>query len=554
MSKKFIDLPQTGVVKSGDRFLLQDGLVSKQVDWDVLRGEGKFILHDTLLGATTRTDVVEGTQIRISDRGNGLFEYQVGTGGEGAGTIDAANGLQVTIVEINVDARMFGLVYDTPISNLAYEAMIAYSKVNNSSIDTSGSFTGLTSLTLRVPEDFSNLQLAVDFAYNMKVNSNVVIDVVISTGYVIDSGVHVANGNYSNIQISSIDPTVYIDPLLTDVLINGNNAVIPTLNTLIDAEGNGGYASIAIEFNSSGTVNVGAGVINGAGRGLYCNHNSSCEATGVIFTGHQGPGLWVSRTCQCECANANFSGNMQSGVGTNGNMYASRNSRINGADVIATNSGVEGIRSQRMSVITVPDIDVSGAQSYAAVATLGGKIYASTGPMIALNLQTAGLYCGNAGVLSVPTIQLSSATGDGSNAVEVRSASTCDISSGVISGFAGVGVFSNESSKVNFRDGAITGGSNILVAEQLGEISARSVIITGATGSGALAQRGGKILVSDGSITGSGSNDIAVSGGSVINADGTTTTNGIGSPDITDTNLTGGFNFADNNNRGFIWI
>lgn len=71
------------------------------------------VLHDTLAGATTRTDLFDGSQIRIIERVNSLFYVQVGTGGDGWSVIDAANGFQLVLSETGeVSAAALGVIED----------------------------------------------------------------------------------------------------------------------------------------------------------------------------------------------------------------------------------------------------------------------------------------------------------------------------------------------------------------------------------------------------------------------------------------------------------
>ena len=74
------------------------------------------------------------------------------------------------------------------------------------------------------------------------------------------------------------------------------------------------------------------------------------------------------------------------------------------------------------------------------------------------------------------------------------------------------------------------------------------------TSNGVFSDRGGFIEVANGLVTGSGSNDLVVDKGSWISAYQCVTSSSTGTaPAVSDTNLTGGFNFSNNGGRGFIW-
>jgi hypothetical protein len=94
-----------------------------------------------------------------------------------------------------------------------------------------------------------------------------------------------------------------------------------------------------------------------------------------------------------------------------------------------------------------------------------------------------------------------------------------------------------------------------LYATNGGRIAASSATITNAASFGAQARQGSTINVSDATITGSGLDDLRVTEGAIISASSCTTTNGVGTPNVIDTNLDGlgGLNAFGTSGRGIIF-
>ncbi len=397
--------------------------------------------------------------------------------------------------------------------------------------------------TAFIPSDYSTLQSAIDDLSKLRPSQDAIIDLVVETGHQPTSGILVENGDYSCFQLSSTDASV---SSAGDFSIVANNARAIVLNTIIDITNSTAFDSYKVNNGATGFIKSGAGMINGT-RGIHATNGSTCIADGAVFTGFVEAGAHSSRSSEIQATSANFSGN-STGGGLFGAVYASRNSRIHGQFMDVTNSGSSAVRAQRFAKIACPEVDVSGAQGAAFLATLGGEIYCTSGDFTANNLEGAAIVCQDGRVVVSGTFSNINSFSD--PAIECRSGSVKF--SGTVSGYSGIVVYCLEGGSSYCRGLQVTSGSHGLMAEQGGRINARSCSVSDMTGNGSVANRGGFIEINDGSITGSGGNDIAVQGGSWISAIGCTTTNGAGSPNTTDTNITA-FNFNDNGNRGFIW-
>jgi hypothetical protein len=151
----------------------------------------------------------------------------------------------------------------------------------------------LADTTVRVPTDAATLQIAFDRITPLSAQTQ--IDVVIQTGHQPASGVSVSNGDYSQWKISSIDAEVTLASSFTGVnFIYGSNAIMPTLNCLVNANtkcDNGYYA----DKGSSGVVSANCGVKYVNQTGLYADNGSKVAARSSIFTyASQGAGATAS--------------------------------------------------------------------------------------------------------------------------------------------------------------------------------------------------------------------------------------------------------------------
>lgn len=526
--------------KSTEGIILENGF---PIEEKPARQWFNYLFNSSARKTNEIIDVVDLNTNNISTLTTNLEDTKLDTGITAVPTL--AGQVARTQNERNSDlvsSEVFG-VFDN-LNDVGIKAAISYAVSNNKKIIFN------FDATIKVPTHAANIS---DAIHSVASIGNRKFTVLIEAGHVLTSGVNFKDGDYSNFTITSEDAVVPVSSSFAKSVISAINAKAATLGCLVDLNGKGNFAAYNLTNNSSGYILEGAGVLNGTGRGLYVNQGSTCTAIGAVFTGFGDAGCHVSRTSELECANANFDNNGLLG-GNFGAVYASRNSQINGADMSIQNSGGVALRAQRMAVITAPDCNASGATSYAVLATLGGKVYVSTGELIALNLKGAAVSCTNAGVVSIPNAVFSSANPLFTDiAITIRSAGVSDINGVEITGFSGTNVYASESATVCATSIKITGGTNGLVCEQGAVISARGAVISATTQNCIFTNRGGRIVVNDGNLSHTTGKDISCSGGSWINAKGCQTTTGVGTPNIADTNVAG-FNFFDNGDKGFIWV
>ena len=413
---------------------------------------------------------------------------------------------------------------------------------------------GTNNPTIKIPGRFLDLQEACDFFAGFSHNSEQTITLEMQPGFEITTPLAFVNVNSSFIEITSVDAEVKVGASFppTSSVINSVNSRPAILNTIIDVDNIVTVSSYNVSSASIASIAVGAGMKNGGDRGLHSQNGSTAYADNCVFTGFQKAGVHASRNSRVQCADADFSGNSQNPANTFGAIYASRGSVIHGPNMNATNSGAEGVRAQRGATIVCPDVDLTGCTGTAMIAN-GGTISTTSGLPIMLNLKGQALVAVSGGQAHIGAAVIAHVSGVTDPSIECRNARV--IANGVnISGQDGRGIYAEGvNAMVDIDGGVIAGGTDCLFAFEGGSINAVNSTITGASNNGATATQGGKIIIAESSVTGSGNDDLSINKGSWMSANSCTTTNGVGTPDISDTNLTGGFNFADNGNRGFIW-
>lgn len=411
-------------------------------------------------------------------------------------------------------------------------------------------------LVVNIPSDHPTMQDAIDYYHNKVLfTDGNGLAINIESGHQPSTGISVSNGDYSYIRITSDDAEVLLNSSFSggaeSSVIYSENAKGPILSCLININGVNVFNAYNATACSSAFVDAGCGMKNG-NRGMHVHNGSVCFMDSAIFTGFQQAGLHVSRAGKAQCSFATLSGNSQDPANTFGGVYASRASFIHGADIDASGSGGDGVRAQRGAVISVPGVDVSNATKIALVAVSKAEIYSGSAPPVMSNLAGQAIVAQQGAKISIDGTPITFQAGMSSIAVECRS-STIIMSSSSLSGHEGIGIFAKGAGgNVEAAFTSITGGTMAIQCEELAQVNAANSTLQNGSGNGAFAAEGGKICITNGEASGF-SNDLAVVTGSWISANGCTTTNGAGSPDVSDTNLTGGFNFANNGTRGFIW-
>lgn len=250
-------------------------------------------------------------------------------------------------------------------------------KVNNVNTDLQNVDTKLNNtmdklidkeITVHIPSDYATLQEAIDELSNKFISQKVLINLNIESGHKPSCGIVLLNRDCANFRITSEDTVVTVASDFEGDFIRGENSRLPILACLIDMNdlGEDGYH---VSKNSNGRVEVGCGIRNAGGRGLYVNEGSSVEARGSIFTGCNNRNVWVSRASNLSAEVSNFSANK----GGENAVYISRTSNANILESDVSNAFLNGIALVR-SKANVQGCDVSGAGGTGIIAQRGSDV------------------------------------------------------------------------------------------------------------------------------------------------------------------------------------
>lgn len=385
-------------------------------------------------------------------------------------------------------------------------------------------------ISVDIPSDFASQQEAVDFYHN-KVTFAVGYELQVNyeAGHQPQTGLSVADGDYGYIRLTADDATVTVDGAYSsDRILEVSNARAPSWDMLIDANG---VANRGLWYTngSTGFITPTSGVTRTRERGLYLN-NSRVTANECVFTNigtvvsDFARAAWVTRCSALVCEEAEMSCSGSTA------FYVSRNSQVHAASVNASCTGTTVVFAQRGSVFNGQEATYSGGTSATISCTRGGRIIINDSAVN--NVQGVGLQAFGAGTsIFADGATLTPATG-AQEAISAR-----------------------DGAQISAQPLTINAGFEVgLFADRGGMVDTRVMSITGCTDYGVRVTNSGRVTSTSGSITGSGTEDLRVEGGGYICAKDCETTDGTGSPNVNDTNLTGGFNFADNGNRGFIWV
>ena len=421
---------------------------------------------------------------------------------------------------------------------------------------TAGAKTINSTIIANVPSDFATMQDVIDYySQSFIFSSDGLVEINIESGHQPASGIAVSNGDYSKFIISSDNAEVTLAPSFNPntSVINCINSKSPVLNTLFDCNGIIDTAAFNLTGGSTGFVNPGKGMKNGNNRGLHVQNSSNCYADYAVFTGFGQAGVHSSRDGTVQCSYADFSGCSQDPANTFGAVYASRGSLIHGADMDASNSGGDGVRVQRQATIVCAGVNVSGCAKISFVVN-GGNISCDSSPPIMTAIQGQAAVVSSGGQIHMGINTITFAAGMTDKAIDCENGRV--IAKGItMSGYEGIGVYAlGANSLIDVSDITLSGGTYGIWALDNANVNAESCTITGASAIGVNCVSGSKVSVEDGSVTGSGSLDINMSKGGWVTATNCTTTAGVGTPAIADTNMSAGFNFSNNGSKGFLWV
>jgi len=421
---------------------------------------------------------------------------------------------------------------------------------------TAGAKTINSTIIANVPSDFATMQDVIDYYSQTFIFSvDGLVEINIESGHQPASGIAVSNGDYSKFIISSDNAEVTLDPSFNPntSVINCINAKSPILDTLFDCNGIIDTAAFNLTGGSTGFVNPNKGMKNGNNRGLHVQNSSNCYADYAVFTGFGQAGIHSSRDGTIQCSYADVSGCSQDPANSFGALYASRGSLIHGADIDVSNSGGDGVRAQRQATIVCAGVNVSGCEKIAFVAN-GGNISCDSSPPIMTAIKGQAVVVQSGGQIHMGINTITFAAGMTDKAIDCENGRV--IAKGItMSGYEGIGVYGlGANSLIDVSDITLSGGTYGLWALDNANINAESCSITGASAIGVNCVSGAKISVEDGTVTGSGSLDINLAKGAWVTATNCTTTAGVGTPAIADTNMSVGFNFSNNGSKGFLWV
>lgn len=443
----------------------------------------------------------------------------------------------------------------------------------------------ISDLTIRIPSDYPTLQSAIDDIHGRIIPAQgVIVDLLIEAGHEITDGIAVVRGDYSYFSVSSTDPVVTISASFpsTHSILFARSAAGPALNCLVDCHGQVVANGVYLWKNSRASVGPNCGVINvGGGAGGTANGTGAllveqCDLDGSGTAGDDG---------------CNFSGNSYR------NVWVTKGSRFNGEKGVFDNGGGDwGVFVSRGSVFNAPLCSVSGCANTAVrsnrsiVVAMGARINDNgqaglflDGNSLVNMSERAGVVtevkrnASNGLVVQASRVHFEGAdiSENGGNGVDIQKASNgnfdlCLINnngnngilnngsyvsavSSTINGSSAHGCQTTNGGSSNLRLASIDlSGGNGLLAESGSKISAFNSSVTNSATNGARAADGSHIVVSNGSITGSFAGfDLSISRGSQINSNNTTTTNGSGSPDLSDASVSS-FN-AIIGAQGIIW-
>lgn len=313
------------------------------------------------------------------------------------------------------------------------------------------------SVSVYVPQDYPDIQTAIDILSRKVYKANVTVNIILQSGYIIKKGVSVKNGDYSHFIVTSVDPVVLAD--ITTHLFYGLSANMPELSCLIDMQGNGRTGYYA--ENSRGKVSANCGVINAGESGISANSASQVMAQSSIFTGAsakapQHTGITARRGSTVNADYADVSGSNYYGISAASGALVSAvgakadNCLIYGfrardgammscAESTAKNCGDTGYYALWSGIMDARATDASGSKTgyYSAE---GGNINARGA--IARDCVSYGVYASHGSVIN---------------------ANACNIANA-----GNQGVRSESSSNVNVRGGSITGSVNTDLAVLVG--------------------------------------------------------------------------------------
>ncbi|AGQ92425.1 hypothetical protein M634_13055 [Vibrio parahaemolyticus O1:Kuk str. FDA_R31] len=314
----------------------------------------------TIFPANTKKNVVvNDPELGVIPQGTDAIRYENGVwllGKDKYGTITAIDTLNRTVTMIVVPENE--------------ETVVPISKRRQFS----------RTLEFKIPSDFPDLQTAADEISAYDGNNKSRLRLIIEKDHKLTKGMGVFNGDFSNIEILSEDPTVCLDDNFVGVteavqgnvngevprppLIYGFNASMPELNAVIDMKNKHGSGYFGV--NCTGFVHPDKGVINAGFRGVQWR-SGFFFGVSTNFSGATGCGARVQKSGTMNVGGANLDNCCKTEDLQLAALYVSRGSICEFRYGTARFSGAMAILGRR-SIISAANTDLSSPTGVAVSA------------------------------------------------------------------------------------------------------------------------------------------------------------------------------------------
>lgn len=449
-------------------------------------------------------DAPEGTRYKITDLGGSRYDVVESSDAGGYYIEGLASGRKLRIVDsvtINPSRNNF----------LSQQDWIDYCVTNKKIPAYNAIFDNQNTWTVGIGGDFSTISDAINFLYSayspfreLEVSNKRLArqEIRLLSGFIMQEQVFIEGGDYSHIEITSVDSEVVIDRSFLTQAVGESvlrymafnfryGCISPIMSVLFNMNANGTATErggCRVEAGSYAYWSTGAGIKNVPGRGLHLV-NSKAWANNTIFSGAGGRGCRV------------------------GNL-----SHLWGEGMDVTNCGESGFAFDTCSTAIVREADCSGAGVYGLL---------NTGADVDAEGLTAN-NCGTNGILlergAKQRAQNSTVTGCGTNGIS--SSANVSVTDGSVfigklgnysnSNF-GNNIFVRNGSAVDIHGSTLTGAfGNGLEVQSGSNVDASDIVATGAGNRGCLAN-GADVTLIGADISGAGgAADLLISNGSVV--------------------------------------
>lgn len=345
--------------------------------------------------------------------------------------------------------------------------------------------------TVKIPEDCSTLQIALDRISPFDIQTKVTL--LIQAGHQLTTGVRVENGDYSQFRIESEDAEVKLrDDFSRSVdVFYGNNARLPVISILIDAQSRGRNI-INIDKTSSVVVEELKGGKFCWGGGIYASGGSFVFARRSIFTDNAVNGA----------------------TGSGITIWASF-ADLQYADV--SRSGYYGCQAAHGAEVNFREGRADDCTRYGIRATDGAYMNFDGG--FASRAGVNGVYAFNLGIINAR-----GATAVGCNINVVGSlGSTINAAGGIFTGAIQDAVYSQNGTTITLNGANCSGAARYGIWSGGGLVTAATVNIQNSGSRGVYAEQGGQVFASSSNATGSGTGFYAENGGKIVAANSVAT-------------------------------